>query len=185
MRLETERLILRDYTEEDKEALIRNINDLDVSQWLRVVPYPYTQKDADWFINHTKEVAAKVPREGYNFALEDKASGEFLGAAGMSHIDEFSGTCTTGYWLGKTHHRKGYMYEAMVELIRFAFEDLKLRRLDIEADVDNAASNGLIKKLGFQYEGLRRQYRKNKSTGKTPDCTQYGMLREDWEKMKK
>jgi [ribosomal protein S5]-alanine N-acetyltransferase len=185
MFLETERLILRDYTDEDKSALIQNIDDLDVTQWLRVVPYPYTEKDADWFLNHCKELALKDPRETYNLVLEEKENKVFLGAIGLSEINYFSGTATIGYWLGKKHHRKGYMYEALKEIIRFAFENLGLRRLDIEADSQNEASNGLIKKAGFTFEGTRKQYRKNKSNNKTPDAHQYGLLKEDWENNKK
>ena len=184
MRLETERLILWEYTDKDKSDLIANINDADVTKFLRKVPFPYGEKDANWYLNKCKEDITKKPREEHSFAIELKKTGDFLGAVGLSEIDEFSGNATIGYWLGKKAWRNGYMYEASKEILHFAFEDLKLRRIDIEADVDNEASNGLIKKLGFQYEGMRRQYRKTNATRKTPDANQYGMLKEDWEKLK-
>ncbi len=184
MRLKTERLILRDYCDEDKADLVANINDEDVTKYLRKVPFPYTEADAEWYLNKCKVDIAKNPRQEHSFVIELKETGEFMGSVGLHEIDDFGKEATVGYWLGKKGWRNGYMYEAAKEVLRFAFEDIGLRRIDIEADVDNEPSNGLIKKLGFQYEGMRCQYRKTKSTGKTPDANQYGMLKEDWEELK-
>jgi [ribosomal protein S5]-alanine N-acetyltransferase len=184
MKLETNRLIIREYEADDKAVLIENINDEEVTKFLRKVPYPYTKKDADWYLNHTKEQQSEKPRQDFGFAIELKETKEFIGSIGVHEISEFDGTATIGYWLGKKYHRNGYMYEAAKETIRFCFEDLGLRRIDIEADLKNEASNGLIKKLGFQYEGMRRQYRRNKSNNWTPDCNQYGLLKEEWETFK-
>ncbi len=46
MRIETKRLILRDWGKKDIDDLIEGINNLKISKWLAVVPYPYTRKDA-------------------------------------------------------------------------------------------------------------------------------------------
>ena len=51
MKLETQRLILQDLTKNEIEILPKLINDLEISKWLAVVPYPYTKEDAKWFIN--------------------------------------------------------------------------------------------------------------------------------------
>lgn len=47
LRLETARLVLRDWTPADIPALIEGLNDLSVSRWLAFVPYPYTRAAAE------------------------------------------------------------------------------------------------------------------------------------------
>ena len=46
MELYTKRLILRQYTEDDKEPLIKLLNDKEVSKWTERIPFPYTEKHA-------------------------------------------------------------------------------------------------------------------------------------------
>jgi len=49
MRLETNRLILREWTLNDIDDLVEGLNNIEVSKWLAFVSYPYTKKDAkDW-----------------------------------------------------------------------------------------------------------------------------------------
>ena len=79
---------------------------------------------------------------------------------------------------------QGIMTEAIKRVINFAFNTLKLRRLDVEACPENKASNSLIKKIGFKYEGRRKKFVKAKSTKKIHDLDIYGLLKEDWRKRK-
>ena len=73
------------------------------------------------------------------------------------------------------------MTEAATEVIRFAFEELKLRRLNIEAFVENVPSNNLIKKLGFVFEGTRKQGTRSRATNIVHDTNHYRMLKEEWD----
>ena len=98
-------------------------------------------------------------------------------------MDHFNGTATVGYWLGREHWRQGIMTEAAREIIRFAFQDLNLRRLNIEAFVENVASNTLIKKLGFVFEGTQIKGARSKATNKIHDAHHYRLLREEWEQL--
>ena len=50
MKLQTKRLILRQVNSRDIQDLIQNLNNIKVSKWLLVVPYPYTLKDAKWWV---------------------------------------------------------------------------------------------------------------------------------------
>jgi RimJ/RimL family protein N-acetyltransferase len=175
MELKTERLKLRELNDQDLPELVKLADNLNVSKYLTQVPHPYSKNDGEWFINKSKEDSKKEPRENYNFAID--FNGKFVGIIGFVRVNEFDGTATLGYWLGEEYWRNGYMYEAAVEMIRFAFEDLKLRRINVDVDTYNIGSNGLIKKLGFEYEGMRKQYHKKKSTGELSDTNVYGMLK--------
>jgi [ribosomal protein S5]-alanine N-acetyltransferase len=180
MELKTERLLLREITDNDITDIVKQANNLNVSRYLERLPYPYDKSNGEWFINKCKKEREKVPRENYDLAIEFE--GNLTGLIGLDDVNEFHGTGTLGYWLGEDYWRKGIMFEAGTEIIRFAFEDLDLRRIDVGAYTENNASNSLIKKLGFEYEGTRRQYGRTKSTGRIYDTNIYGLLKSDWER---
>jgi len=166
MILETERLILRDVKKGDEKEIRENINNLNVSRYLLVVPFPYSKKQASDFVKHCINEARKKPRVSYEFGIELKESGKIAGLISITKINWFRGVGMIGYWLGEKYWRRGIMSEALKEIINFSFKKLKLRRIDISAAVPNEASNGLIKKIGFIYEGMRRKRNRVESTGR-------------------
>src|SRR3989339_522980 len=174
MKLETERLILREVKLSDVNEITKKINTLDVSRYLGVVPYPYHLNDARWFVNKCFELA-----------IELKSENKIIGVISLTKVSNFHKTANLGYWLAKDYWRKGLMKEACIELISFGFNKLKLRRLNVRAYKENVSSNSLIKKFGFNYEGTMIKSYKVKSTGKIHDENFYAMLKEDWVKNKK
>jgi ribosomal-protein-alanine N-acetyltransferase len=66
--------------------------------------------------------------------------------------------CTLGYWMGRNHARRGYMTAAVRAVIPFAFETLRLHRIEAACIPGNVASIRLLEKTGFQREGFARQY---------------------------
>lgn len=62
-----------------------------------------------------------------------------------------------GYWVGQEFSRKGYMNDALNLVIGYAFNELKLNRLEACCLPKNQASIGLLKKNGFTYEGVARK----------------------------
>jgi len=182
MELQTNRLILRDLEDKDIQALPELINDLEVSRYLALVPYPYNLSDAEWFVNHCKDESTKSPRENYELGIALKDTGELVGCVGLTKVNSWNGTATLGYWLGKNYWRQGIMYEAVQGILDFAFNKLKLQRINVEAAVENEPSNGLIKKLGSTFEGMAKRHTRAKSTGIIHDINCYGLLIEDWKK---
>ena len=69
IRLETERLILRDLQTKDAPILAELIAPLNVSRYLAVVPHPYALSDAEGFVSKVMEEQAKEPRNGYDLAI--------------------------------------------------------------------------------------------------------------------
>lgn len=63
-----------------------------------------------------------------------------------------------GYWVGAPFKRQGYMTAAVRTLIPFAFETLRLHRLEAACIPNNNASIGLLEKTGFRREGYAREY---------------------------
>jgi len=75
------------------------------------------------------------------------------------------------------------MTEAAKRVIEFAFNDLKLRRLNVCAFVENKASNNVIKKLGFVFEGTKKQAVRSKATNIIHDTHNYRLLKEEWDEI--
>jgi len=185
MKLETERLILREWRDTDKKHLIENINNIDIAKYLLVVPYPYTKKDANQWIIHCKKINKEKKKNAYNFAINLNVENKVIGGIGLTKIDEFQGTAELGYWLGTNYHRRGIMTEAVSAVLSFGFFKLNLRRINVCAFSDNVASIGVIKKAGFTEEGTIRKGVRAKSTGDIHDEIRFGMLKEEWEELVK
>lgn len=77
------------------------------------------------------------------------------------------------------------MTEAKIAVNDFAFNKLKLRRLNSQVYKENKASNATQKKMGYRLEGTQRKKEKTLSTGKIHDVNIYGLLKEDWSKARK
>ena len=180
MKLITKRLIIREIRNKDKKDLLKNINDLDVSRNLLVVPYPYKNKDAEWWINKCEKEAKEKPRKNYNLIIELKSKKVLIGGVGLVKVDRFQGTAEVGYWLGKNYWRKGFMSETLKAILNFAFKKLKLRRMNLDTFRENKASSNLAKKNGFKFEGVKRKSVRSKADGKIHDDKIYGLLKEDW-----
>ena len=157
MRIVTPRLVIREFQEKDIANLVANINNLNVSRYLSLVPYPYHKKDAKFWVHHNQGEARKRPRKNYDLGIELKSTHELIGGIGLCKIDRFVGKATMGYWLGEDYWRQGIMSEAARAMIDFAFNKLGLTRIDIEAFTKNIPSNGLIKSLRFKYEGTSQR----------------------------
>lgn len=179
MQLITQRLILRDWQVSDKKDLIENINDIDVTKWLLVVPFPYSEADADWWLGHCREQAGQRERASYNFAVQLK-EGPVMGGIGIDQINRDQNKAGIGYWLGKKYHRQGFGSEALGKIIDFAFYDLKLRRLEAGVFAGNPSSGKLLEKFGFRNEGLKRKACVCRADGQAKDEYIYGLLKEEY-----
>jgi [ribosomal protein S5]-alanine N-acetyltransferase len=180
MRLVTKRLILRDLKASDAKSITRHVNNLKVTRYLLKVPHPYSLKEAKVYLKRILLSQKKRPRDKYSFGITLKGRDEVIGHCSIENVDAFQGTATLGYWLSEDYWRQGIMTEAAEAVLDFAFRKLKLRRVNVSAFAENPASNALIKKLGFTYEGTARKKCRSKATGKIHDEHIYGLLREDW-----
>jgi [ribosomal protein S5]-alanine N-acetyltransferase len=181
MRLETKRLILREWKKGDVEDLVEGLDTLSVARWLAFVPHPYTRKDADrWITFCRKQSKPRTNRRSYEFAIELKSEGKVIGGVSLSNISAFHGTAGGGIWLNAKYQGNGYGREAFGEKIRFAFEDLKLRRLENGFFARNRASFSLQKGFGYKIEGLKRKAFRCMADGKLKDERITALLREEW-----
>ncbi|MFA6325254.1 MAG: GNAT family protein [Candidatus Paceibacterota bacterium] len=185
MQLETKRLILRKPKMSDWRDIVEGIGDFDVSKMLLKVPYPYTREDAENFIKRKIKKWKQKESDDYMFMVELKSENKVIGAIGIHKVDKFSGTGETGSWINKKYWRNGYITEAKITVNDFAFNKLKLRRLDSLVFKDNIASNTTQQKMGYVFEGVKRKAGKCMASGKIHDEYIYGLLKEDWIKVRR
>jgi len=166
MKLTTPRLILRQPTMKDAKSIVRNINNINISKWLLVVPFPYTMKDAKWFVNHVAEKSKERPRKDYFFNIQLKDQEDLIGCVGLHHLNDKERNPSLGYWLGEDYHRQGIMREAANRVLDYGFNDLHLRKIEIPVFATNIPSATLAQRLGGRYMGMNHKLQTCRATGK-------------------
>lgn len=182
--LETKRLILRQPEKSDWKDIMEGAGEYDVAKMLSTAPHPYKRKDADWYINKLMNEWKEKVKKSLTFLIVLKSENKVIGTMAMSKVDMFQGIATTGSWINKKYWKNGYITEAKIAVNDFAFNKLKLRRLNSQVVVNNIASNKTQEKMGYKLEGIMRKAGKNKLTGKIFDLNIYGLLKEDWKKIR-
>ncbi len=81
-----------------------------------------------------------------------------------------------GYWLGAAHTGQGYMREGVRAVCDWAFESLRLERIEAAALPANAASRNVLSSVGFEEEGFAKAYLQ--IAGRREDHVLYGLVRE-------
>lgn len=171
--LETYRLILRKFTEEDVEALAKIVKDRDGN----FGNLAYAQKWIDWCLN-----SYEVNGFGH-YAVILKSSGEVIGSAGISMqtIDD-EWKQEIGYHLRSDYHRQGLGTEVALALRDFYFEKFNFGEVYSYMDVDNIPSARLAEIMGMSY--LHNHRAKDGHLCKVYRLSRNGWLeekdREDW-----
>jgi RimJ/RimL family protein N-acetyltransferase len=148
--LETERLRLRPYTPDDFEAYIEMWAEPDVVRFIGGVPFT---REQSWsrFVRHPG--MWQVMGFGF-FAIEEKATGQFVGEAGFHEVrrdikPSIEGTLEAGWALNSAGQGWGYATEAMTAAIGWAETAFAGRKMTAIIDPDNQMSVRVAKKLGF------------------------------------
>ncbi len=147
--IETERLLLRTFTELDAPLIYELNHDPDVTRFTHD-----TIKDPD----HAEEILIKkiLPQYAlYNFgrwAVHLKPCLEFLGWCGLKFRAELN-EIDLGYRVKKNCWGKGYATEAAYASIKYGFENLNLLRIVGRAEHNNVASCKVLEKCGRTYIG--------------------------------
>ncbi|PLW80490.1 GNAT family N-acetyltransferase [Candidatus Woesearchaeota archaeon] len=143
-----EGFILREFKHTDKDSLIKNINDKIIYDNTELIPYPYTETDANDWLNYTKNTK--------NIHLVIDIDGQVAGSISLIDIKD-NHKAELGYWLGKDYRRKGIMTKALKLIIDYAFNELKLKKIFAEVFTFNENSCGLLEKCGFEKEAILKK----------------------------
>ena len=113
------------------------------------VPYPYEAGMAEAWI--TKSVRQIEEDEACNVAVVRRETPDHIGAVGLTLGARDAPVL--GYWIGRPHWGHGYATEAAGAFVAFGFDALDAKRIDATVRPGNAASAGVLAKLGFTRTG--------------------------------
>ncbi len=122
----------------------------------------------------------RVWREGsgYPFFVFRKADNVLVGACNLNNVRHgVLQAADIGYWIGTPYLRRGFAREAVRLIVRYAFSEIGLHRIEAACRLENDASKTLLMNMGFQPEGLARQYLK--IAGDWRDHEKFALLSSD------
>jgi [ribosomal protein S5]-alanine N-acetyltransferase len=160
--LETERLILRDFREEDWPAVQEYASDPEVVRYM--FWGPNTEQQTKDFIRRVLAVQREQPRISYDIVMTNKADSRLIGACGLYLRSAENKEGEIGYVLNRRFWNQGYTTEAARRLVAFGFEELGLHRIYATCDPDNTGSFRVMEKNGMQREGCLRDHKLIKGT---------------------
>lgn len=165
---------LRIPTTEDKEGLKALCNAVDRTYLSDRMPYPYTDESAEWWITMVAE------NEGKNGVWRlIFVDGKLAGNTSVEKMqDVYHKDAEIGYMLLTDYWSKGIMTQVAKEMCRIAFEELDIIRITGLYYSTNVASGRVLEKVGFEYEGTRKNG--VVKGDKTYDLCMTGLLKENF-----
>ncbi|MBI2134174.1 GNAT family N-acetyltransferase [Candidatus Woesearchaeota archaeon] len=163
------RVVLRKIASSDLDLIVSNLNDRIVNRFLSTIPFPYSLKDARYFVSRVC-----TRKDHACFGIESVETGIFMGVISLSRINVTHRKAALGYWIGRKYWNRGFGTEAVKLILGFAFGKLGLKRVYAKVMTKNSASMRLLVKAGFKHEGtLRKDILKK---GRFVDMELYGLL---------
>jgi RimJ/RimL family protein N-acetyltransferase len=165
---------LRPWTVADVPDLVAACTDPEISRWT-AVPASYSEADADaWLAGQGDGMASG---HALPLAIVSSGTGELLGAIEVRQRGDAVGEM--GYWVAPWARRRGVASAALTLLSGWSIGQLGLKRLQIDADVRNQASQSVALAAGYRREGVLRSYDELK--GERRDVVMFSRLPSDQE----
>lgn len=169
---ETERVRLRPFRADDRDALFEVFGDPEVARYWAFPAWTDVAQAAAY-------IAPRAPSPtSLPWALADRSTDRLIGTATIFNLHREQGRAEIGYTLRRDRWGRGLAREAVSRVLAYGFDDLKLRRFEADIDPRNTASLGLIERFGFTREGyMRDRWLVN---GEACDSVVFGLLARDF-----
>lgn len=176
--LETERLILRQFTPEDFDAVHSYASCEENTVYM--VWGPNTAEQTKQFINMAIKEAEKEPCTNYQYAAILKETEKLIGACNLAISGD---EAETGWILHRDYWKHGYGTEMGKAMLDLGFGTHSLHRIIARCDAENYGSYRVMEKIGMRREGLFIEGRAaHKASDKAySDELLYAILKEEWE----
>lgn len=176
-------------TLEDERVLLRPLEDGDYENLL---PFALSEQGL-WYYSLIRADGEDGLRNYINIALNEKAAGKefpfivfdkkenvYAGSTRFYDINLSYKTIQLGYtWYGKKFHGTGLNKHCKFLLLQFAFEDLRLERVELRADARNERSIAAMKSIGCKTEGILRSNMPTAEGGRR-DSIVLSILKHEW-----
>lgn len=154
--IESERLVLRafQYTD-DEDMLTYWISDPEI-QSMYSEPVYTTKQEVKELLD--KYITSYEKPDYYRWAIIEKQSQICIGQIAIFLVNDKNHFCEIEYALGRKFHRKGYATEAVNAILDFSFNQVNFHKVQVCHKEGNLASQGVIRKCKFTYEGTLRDF---------------------------
>ena len=174
--LESERLYLRPLEESDVDALFEIFSDREVTRFWSSEPL-HSLSDAHDLLAQIH--AGFRDQRFFQWGIVPKGEDRVVGTCTLYAWDKQHGRAELGFAIAQHRWGEGLAREAARRAVRYAFEELDIRRLEADTDPRNIASLRILEGLGFQREGyMRQRYFLN---GERQDAIFLALLRPEFE----
>ena len=169
-----DRLLLRPFSLEDVPEVTALVGERDIASTTLAIPHPYKASMAEeWIMKHRPSYKSG---EAVDYAIVIRNSEILVGAIGL-RISKEHRKAELGYWIGKPFWGRGFATEASQKMIQFGFMELDLNRIYATHFVRNPASRRVLRKIGMDFEGRRRQ--DILKWGQFEDLDYYALLKDE------
>jgi ribosomal-protein-alanine N-acetyltransferase len=146
--IKTKRLVLKKPAKTiNKKLIASQIGDWEVAKWLSDVPYPYTEQNAEEWLNN-------INHDDLTFSIFMNDS--LIGGVGVSLEED--NKLDLGYWIGKEYWGNGYATETVKGLIKYVKEETSFKQITACYIKGNTTSANVLRKLGFEEIGECEEY---------------------------
>jgi [ribosomal protein S5]-alanine N-acetyltransferase len=150
--IKTERLLLRQFIENDIENVFKGLSHPDIIKYYGV-SYSTLEETREQmkFFTDLEENGT-----GIWWAVCSLNDGTFYGAGGLNNLIKEHKKAEIGFWLLTDFWGQGIMTEAIPLICKYGFEKLALHRIEGFVEPENLNSKKALDKLGFKHEGTMR-----------------------------
>ncbi len=179
IRLQTDRLIIRDHLPEDLQAMHSLLSNPAAMYYLEDIRTS-TLEETLQNLEIALAEGNRLDREKFFFAITDRRTGEYIGEIGYTvRLKTPDGSVVNlGYFLKPEHWGRGIATEAARAVLRYAFEEGGAVKVETGCIRDNIASQAVMIKLGMMKEADLRLHVWH--DGELKDRVEYGMTKDDW-----
>ena len=177
--LQTRRLVLREFRETDATAVFDSFSQEAVARYVNRASMQ-SVKEAEELVKTRASIFERGIGIRWAIVLRENLDA-VIGSCGFYKLDRANRSVETGYDLHPTYWRQGIMTETLKRVFDFAYSEaffFNLNRIQALTYPQNQASIGLLKKLGFREEGLRREA--GYWEEQYHDLQSFSLLRRDW-----
>jgi RimJ/RimL family protein N-acetyltransferase len=174
--LRGERIWLRPLERRDLPAYVAGINDTEVGGWAGY-SFPFSVEMSAHWIDEIQERMGKGM--GYFFAVCELGDDRFIGTTWLKDVNTYHANAELAIYMDRDHIGAGWGTDAQRVLLEFGFHTLRLERIYLTVDAENARAIRSYEKVGFKTEGVMR--RSWQMRGKLGDSLLMAILRDEWQ----
>ncbi len=157
MPIKTKRLILRPPSPGDGKELNAAVNEsfTELHTWMDWAREKPTLEDSETYVRQA--AADWMLKKELNLLILDREEKTIIGGSGFNALDWELPKCAIGYWVRTPFAGQGYITETVNALALYAFNEMRVVRLEITCDEDNVPSRKVAERLGFEQEAILKK----------------------------